>query len=296
MGRIRDWLAAGLVLAALTQPARATEQGASIYPQGPDFHLPAVLPPPGTYGGNTLNYYTADRFNDSDGNSVGGPDFHFRAIVNSLRVIHVTGVTVLGANLGMHTIVPLAHLQLESGGQTQRVFGLSNVVLSPVMLGWHDDDWHWLAELDVITPDFYWKPNSLNAGQGYWAVEPVFAVTHWDPTGGPRGSIKLMYDFNFTNPKSDYQSGQEFHLDFEGGWGFGRLEAGASGYYYAQTTDDVSSGVTVGDGNRGMAVAAGPMLRYAFDHFEIEGTWQHEFRTENRTQGDKIWLRVHFAF
>lgn len=288
-------IAAGFWTALAPLAAHATEDGASSYPQGPDFHLSGVLPPPGDYGGSTFNVYYADRFNDSAGDKASPADFEFLALADILGYVHVTDVTFLGGQWAQRVFAPLVYLQARAGGDTRTNAGLGNVSLGPLTLGWHAGNWHWLASPNVLAPVPGWRAGGLNVGQGYWSFSPMAAVTYWDPDWA-HASLKLMYDFNLENTASDYHSGDEFHFDFEAGRQLGPLSLGVSGYYHHQTTDDFLRGVRVGDGNRGRAFAAGPTLRYEFSTLELEGAWQHEFIAENRPQGEKLWLRVHFAF
>lgn len=285
--------AIGLCLALTTMRAYATENGGSSYPQGPEYHLSGVLPPPGDYFGDTANVYTADHANDSHG-PVTPPDFQFTVIGNIFGYAHVTDQKIFDADWAVRIIAPVLYIHLRSAGNKSTRFGVSNVTLEPVLLGWHSGNWHWMFSPDIYTPDFSWKKNTLNVGQGYWTVSPMFAISYWDPES-LNASLKLMYDYDFTNPESHYHSGQEFHFDYEAGWWFGKINIGPSGYFDQQTTDDMLHGARVGDGNRGMAFAGGPTIRYDVGAVELEGAWQHEFITENRIQGEKFWLRVHFA-
>lgn len=287
-------LASGMWLPAMSG-AWATEGGASTYPNGPELYITGALPPPGDYLGVTSSFYTADLANDSAGHSVTPPDFRLTAVAGMIRYIHVTRWRFLGADWGMHTIVPLISIEQTAHGRMRRTVGISNITVLPVILGWHAGKWHWLASVDLNMRDFNWQRAGSTWARGYWSLEPLFAVTYWDRAGA-EASIKTMYDFNFRNPHSGYTSGQEFHFDFDAGWSFGAWNVGPVGYFYQQPTDDVQDGTRVGDGNRGMAFALGPALRYTVPGIQLIAAWQHEFMSENRAQGENIWLRANFSF
>jgi hypothetical protein len=76
------------------------------------------------------------------------------------------------------------------------------------------------------------------------------------------------------------------------------VQAGVSGYYYKQTTDDriddpaAQAGIDAMDGFRGEAFAAGPTVRVAAGKAQVIGTWQHEFTADYRPQGDKFWIKL----
>ena len=98
----------------------------------------------------------------------------------------------------------------------------------------------------------------------------------------------------------DYQSGDEFHMDYLVGKRFGPWGVGVSGYYLKQTTDDELDGREISsalgpwsDGRRGQVFAIGPTVSYTTKggvHFT--GQWNHETSVENRFGGDKFILKL----
>jgi hypothetical protein len=81
---------------------------------------------------------------------------------------------------------------------------------------------------------------------------------------------------------------------------FGGLAGGGlSGYYYKQVTADSGEGATLGD-FKGKAVGLGPVVSYATSLWDndtvFELKWLHEVETENRLQGDIVWLKVVYKF
>lgn len=287
-----------ITMTAVAAPAYASETGGSAYPNGAESVGVAQLPPPGTYLLSYTNYYTAERLNDGKGDSA-VPDFSVDAFANTARVVHVTGTKILGATVAMQVLVPVVDLKVSAAGARQHRFGVGDVIVNPLILGWRKGNWNFVAAMDTFVPTGRYKHTDLaNIGRNYWTFEPVAAVTYVSPKGGPEFSFKLMYDFNTKNKATNYQSGQEFHTDGTLAYSIGKLTIGATGYYYKQTTDDRQNGLRVGpDGNRGEAIAAGPLVRYVIGgKVPIIAQWQHEFHAENRPQGDKLWLRTAFRF
>jgi hypothetical protein len=291
---------AGAALLAMVPaaPALAGEGGSGAYPNGAEALGTAVLPPSGDYLINYTNYYTADRLNDGDGNS-SVPNFSIDAASNVFRYVHVTDVKILGADWAQQVFVPVVDLTVHAAGQRDSKFGIGDIIVNPIILGWHlEDDWHVVAGLDTWVPVGRYDSEDLaNLGRNYWTFEPVLAVTKFNPQGGPEVSVKLMYDFNTKNKATDYLSGQEFHTDFAAGYNFNPLAIGINGYYYKQTTDDEQGGVRVGeDGYKGEVLALGPVVRYQVGQVPITFQYQHEVFAHNRTQGDKFWLKAAFRF
>ena len=72
-----------------------------------------------------------------------------------------------------------------------------------------------------------------------------------------------------------------------------------SAYYYQQVTGDSGSGAMLG-GFKGRTVGFGPVVSYIrkiSGHdtvFELK--WLHEIETENRLEGDIVWLKAVYKF
>ncbi len=288
-----SWCLLGLTL--FTALANATEGGRTVYPLGPE-HTPLALPPPGTYFTNFINYYSANRFNDGHGRSQ-IKDFDLQVEADIVRITHVTEYKILGASYAWQALLPFVNIDVQAGGRKQSKAGIGDLTLTPFILGWHADHFHWALASDVTVPSgSYDKNNLANAGHNYFNIEPIVIASYNDPQGF-EASAKMMYDFNFENSDTRYRSGQEFHVDYYAGWHWGNLSFGVNGYVYQQVTDDKANGIRVGsDGNRGRVLAFGPLLRYDIGHMPIVLSWQHETWVQNRPEGDKLWLKVIIPF
>ncbi len=272
--------------------AQATEGGGSSYPMGAENYLSGALPPPGLYGQVFLNRYRADSLRDDDGERV-PVDFDLSANVIAPRLIWVTGQKLFGGDLAFHGILPLVDLKVELNGQRERNRGLGDAIAG-VAVGHHwSEKLHSVVALDVIAPTGrYDRDDMANIGRNYWVAQPVLAVSWMDPDG-LNADIKLMYDFNFENPDTDYRSGQELHADYAVGWGLGNgWVLGMGGYAYLQTTDDRQDGDRVAD-NKGRVFAIGPSVRYASNSgWFVTAKWQKETEVRNRPEGDAFWVKL----
>lgn len=283
-------LAAGLSLAT---SAAATEGGGSIYPMGAENFGMGALPPAGVYPLLYASSYSADRLNDADGDEV-PVDFKLRANVLAPRLLWVTDQPLLGGQLFSAVLLPLVDLDVTLNGRQQREQGVGDIDITALGVAYHHSpNLHTAFSIDVFAPTGRYNSNELaNIGRNYWTVQPVYAASYLDPTG-VNADIKLMYDYNFENPDTDYRSGQEFHFDYALGYGLTpNWIVGVGGYGYKQITDDERNGVTVAN-NKGQAFALGPTVKYdSGKGFSVNLKYQHEFAVENRPRGDAFWVKA----
>lgn len=277
-------------------PAAATEGGGGAYPSGAEDFMGGALPPPGTYFINYLTYYSADKFENT-----ALTDFKINAVADVLRFVHVTDQKVLGASWAMHVFVPVVYLDVHFMGGRDNRWGLGDIIFDPFILGWHSKNFHVTTGLDIFAPTGDYDENHLaNPGRNYWTFEPVIGVTYLSDSG-IEVSGKFMYDFNTKNTDhalGDYQSGQEFHVDYAVGYHLGKQWVlGAAGYYYQQTTDDELNGVKFGpDGFKGRVWAIGPAVSYSYKKMGFTLKYQNEFAAQNKPEGDKYWFKFSYVF
>ena len=280
---------------ALIAPAGAIagENGGSAYVHGAEGWLTGILPPPGHYLLTYTNYYDADRLNDGSGKS-SVPNFQVQALSQTARYVHVTDKKILGGSLAFQVIVPAVDLKVSAGNQSDHRAGIGDITVTPLILGWKKGNWNYGFAFGLVLPTGRYERGALaNIGRNYLTVEPVVAITYLDPKG-PEVSVKLIYHATGTNHATRYRSGDEVHADFAAGWNLKKLAVGVGGYYSRQLQDDRHKGVVVGDGNRGEVLALGPTAKYQMGKIPVMLAWQHEFRAENKPQGDKLWLKIVF--
>lgn len=289
------YLLAG-VSALFAGAAHASETGGGAYPNGAEALTVAALPPPGIYLLNYVNYYDATQLNDANGHSQ-VPDFSVHALANIPRFVNVSDIKILGATWAQQMFVPLVDLTVRAAGARGHKTGIGDLIVDPFVLGWSKGNSHFVLAMDTFIPTGrYNRADLANIGRNYWTFEPVVAYSYIRPQG-IEASVKIMYDFNTKNRATDYASGQEFHTDFVLAWNFSPITVGLNGYYYKQTTDDKQHGIKVGpDGYRGEVLALGPTVRYQAGHVPIAFQWQHELFADNRTQGNKLWVKAAFRF
>ena len=283
----------GLICALLSPSnALATETAGTIYPNGAESFLTAAVPPPGYYFIDYVNYYEAQKLVGTNGSSL-APDFRVDAFANAFRFVHWGKERFLGGQLGQQVVLPYVILDVSAAGAHQHKSGFGDTTIDPLLLSYQNARYHF-----VISPEFnlptggYVKGDLANIGRNYYNFEPLVAFTY---TGAKHFEVdtKLMYDLNGTNASTNYKSGNEFHADYAVGYNQKTTFAGIAGYYYTQTTDDQLNGFKVGsDGFRGKVFAFGPDVHVGVGEGFMALKWEHEVGVQNRTQGEKFWLKL----
>ncbi len=298
MNRTKKILSLALPVLLIGSSAMAKE-GADQYPNGAENFLAGALPPPGNYFINYLGYYQGD-YRDNNGDKVSG--LKVNATFNALRYVFVSNYKLFGGDWGMHAIVPFVYQNMDTPFPAignGSVFGLGDITLDPIIIGWHfPPDWHITVGLDINLPTGKYSSTDPtdSIGTNYYSFEPIFAFTYLNQ-GGFEVSAKLMYNIKTENNDTNYQSGDEFHMDYLIGQHFGPWAVGLGGYYLKQTEDDKQNGQTVDpDGNRGQVFAFGPAVKYDYKGMSFIGTWDHETDVKNRFQGNKFYFKFITAF
>nr|WP_067298852.1 transporter [Marinobacterium profundum] len=290
---------AGLGLAtgalAFSMSVQATEGGGSSYPMGAENYLVGALPPPGVYPLIYASHYAADDFNDGDGDSL-PIDFRLRAKVVAPRLLWVTDQSLLGGQLVYAALLPLVDLDVSVNGMSDSARGAGDLDLTALLAYHHSASLHSAVGVDIFAPTGSYKTGELaNIGRNYWSMQAVYAASHINPAGVNWG-LKLMYDYNFENDATGYQSGQELHLDYALGYGVGPgWVLGLGGYAYRQVSSDKLNGLDIG--NEGQAFAIGPSIK--FDNgkgFFVTAKYQKEMAVENRPEGDAFWIKAALPF
>ncbi|MFA7268396.1 MAG: transporter [Sterolibacterium sp.] len=291
-------LLAAIVGGALASSFVQAKEGGDQYPNGAENWFAGAVPPPGNYFVNYFGYVSG-KLRDESGNKVvapNGKDIKLAATFDAMRFVQVTNTTLFGASYGWAAILPVVHLSIDAAGDKASRTGLGDATFTPVILAWHSPEWHYALGLDVNLPTGKYSkddPPGKNLGANYYSFEPIFAVSYlradgWEVSG------KFMYNIKTKNKDTDYQSGDEFHMDYLVGKHFGPWSVGLSGYYLKQLTDDKRGGVSVNpDGYRGQVFAIGPTVKFETpSHSHLVFQWQHETKVENRFQGDKVWFKL----
>jgi hypothetical protein len=289
-----------LGLACATTPALATESGGSAYVGGNEDFMSGALPPPGFYPIVYGVHYSADKLADNSGNET-PIDFDLSINAMVFRLVHTTKLTVLGASLGWHVIVPVMDVNVKlkpapGVNVDESSSGIGDIEFSPLILGWHlSKNLHMIGTLDFMVPTGdYDQADPSSLGRNYVTIDPVWAVTYLSDSGFEL-SGKFQYLINLENSDTDYTSGHEFICDYLVGQHIGPWNLGLNGYIYKQVTDDELNGNTVHD-NKGQCISIGPAVQYNYKNMFFNVKLQFDTEVKNRPEGYKAWLKFMYAF
>jgi hypothetical protein len=291
--------------------AQAVEGGGSNYLLGMRGPLAAFVPKPGVYLTDNVFYYDAGRDDLTPiGDRIVG-NISAEALTNIAQATWVTDVDVLGGRLAFSGVLPYGNL--EVGGnvavplppfkvqQSDELTALGDAALSAV-LGWKHRDGDkfraWSTYSTVFAPIGSYEVGRLaNMGKNRWAVDVGGAYTMANFKGGREFSAVLGFTFNGKNDDTDYDSGNEMHLEIAGKQYLpNHFSMGVVGYWNEQLTADHGGPAFLGD-FKGRVFGIGPELSYQFTQSKthpvtLDLRWYHEFDARNRVQGDAVFFTV----
>ena len=298
-------LALTSVLAVLVSAGNlsAAEGGYSNYIPGSYGDFGMALAPTETWTlRNDLYYYGADVDKALYGGRLEvGADLDF--LMNFTTLLYKPDVEVLGAQYAWGMFVPLVNAEIDARfapGEVERkasesATGLGDIALIPVALYWRQDNFHWSFSHFIVTPTGdYDTDNAINTSLNYWSFDTNFALTYLNPANGRDLSFNLGHIYNTENDDTDYQTGQELHLDVVLNQFLSESFAvGLQGFYLKQITGDDGDGAQLGD-FKAEAAGVGPALMWNWEFGRQNVTfiakWLHEFHAENRLEGDHFYL------
>ncbi len=297
-------VAVSLVIAPVAAPAMEGSQ--SPYLKGVRDFLTGVLPPPGVQIRSDSYLY-----NGTEHTTIpqGQLTAHAHAFTNLLTATITTPYKLWGADYGFalrfagqsfsgdRTIVRGPFAAHASGDVT----GNSDLVVTPLILGWHAGDLHWNFSVTGWIPAGSYEKNRIaNTSKNYWSVSPQLGLTWLDRATGWEVSGAAVWIINSENTATHYRSGDIAHLDLIVGKYLTRqVKLGVAGYYVQQLTDDSGAGAIIG-GHRERVAGIGPALSVTFPvggrEVLLVAKYYREFGAQNTTQGDagSLSARVHF--
>jgi hypothetical protein len=297
-------------LSGFSSLSAAAEGGYSNYIPGfyGDIAL-AVEPADGLSMRNDVYFYNAD-----GGGSVRTGLIELEVDVDLtfdyLTLLYKPGVEVFGAQYAFGTVLVYGKVDLsgelevgsfsESFGDDKTSYG--DMTLIPGVFYWNNGDkWHFSQSFFVVVPiGDYDEDDAANTGLNYWTFETDFAATYFDQETGQDYSVVLGYGYNTENKDTDYQSGDEIHIDYIINQFLSEsLAVGIHGFYFKQLSGDSGDGALLGD-FKAEASGIGPALMWLPPKYEREvafaAKWLHEYDTKNRLEGDHVFLSFMMSF
>lgn len=304
--------AGGIAVAIGANPAEATEGGASLYLLGSGGPGTAAMPPlEGVYFDNMIYVYSGEASASREfvvgGNVVAGLDATI--VADFATVLWVPSTEVLGGTLAVGAIVPFGAPMVNVNAVITGPLGMpvsisrrdSAMVLGdPVAtaaLGWKTGNTHVQASALVNMPIGHYRENQLaNLAFNRWIVDTSLAVTWLDEKSGWDLSAKAGVTFNGKNDFTEYDSGNEFHLEGALGKTFSKsFSAGLQGYWLKQISGDSGPGAVLGP-FKGEVFGAGATAAWntilGRSPATIRGRFMKEFSATNRLEGESYWLEL----
>jgi len=306
-------LSLGLVAAA----ARAEEAAAGHYIPGATSSFIDMLP-----DRDTSSFVVANAFTYYDGSASPSQELEFGGLLtaNAQSTIYCDTFLfqyqgpwkILGGQPAVQLVVPYVWLEVQgdvglsvrraspSVHQQDAANGFGDIEMFPLMMGWKYGDLKWQGQFGVYAPSGSFKAGDLaNIGRNYWTFEPSGAISFLSSKFGLEVTAFAGFDVNTMNDATDYQTGDQFHLDgviaqhlpLFGGF----IGAGVNGYFYQQITGDSGSGAKLGS-FEGMTAGIGPDCSYAYriGDFDLAGEvkWLPELGVTNRLDGNTVWFKL----
>lgn len=214
-----------------------------------DFGLQSgTQPDPGLYLSLMYLRYDSDTLRNRDGDSISlDPNNPGSITVNGYvaGIWYVTNLKIVGANYGFMILPGFTNNQLEAPilGLVQKTdFGLADLYIQPINLGWHTRRADFIAGFGMFVPTGRYDPDaSDNLGMGMWSFEfSAGATIYFDKAQSWHFATTAFYEIHSKKKNTDIRVGDI--LTLEGGLGKsfmeGALMVGAAYYAQWKLTDD----------------------------------------------------------
>lgn len=254
----------------------AAEYAFTTYPLGSLSFGAGITPPAGLYVTEGISFYTGVIGGTFDfGGRTSSAGVRADAVSTDLDILYVPDVKVLDGHLGLSVSVPAAYVMYtaKAAGPFNSVTdhteggGLGDVIVG-AQLGW-DKSWdsgefsHSFHVL-VVTPSGRYATGFYPlVGFNRPSFDLGWSFTYFDKTSKLEVSAAFGFMASLENDATQYQTGDEFHLEWAVGYRFDNgLTLGVVGYDYRQITGDSGAGAILGP-FEGTVDAIGPGLSYS---------------------------------
>jgi hypothetical protein len=201
--------------------------------------------------------------------------------------------------------LPIMNVEIESkldtGGMSVRTeedaTGIGDIAWIPAAFFWNRGNMHYSLAQTIISPTGDYDVNDpINVGLNYWSFDSNYAMTYLNQENGRDISLNLGYMYNTENEDTEYQSGQNIHLDVELNQFLSETTAvGLNGFHLHQISGDSGSGALLGDYKSEATGLGLNLMRSTWvgaQDVTFIAKWIHELDAENRIEGDHIFVSL----
>ncbi len=275
---------------------------------------------PGLYLQEYVQYWTADKFTDMNGNALlppfAGEELDAWICLNQITY-QSNDVLMMGAKWGIDVIIPFAKLDMSYDnfvpGFPETNSGLGDIWVGPYIqwdpiMGSNGPRFMNRFSLGFILPVGSYDSNrAINAGSHFFSFNPYWAATYF-VTPKLTVSTRIHYLWNSRNNDPNIslvsegvtgiQPGQAIHLNFSSAYEVlpNQFRVGINGYYLKQISSSKYNGIPQA-GVREKVFAIGPGLLYSFNkdaHLFLNMFF--ETGAEMRPEGERITARFVYHF
>ncbi len=232
-----------------------------------------------------------------------------RFTINLLTLLYKTDTEILGAQYATGALFPIVKTDIKTSldlgplraKRQDNKLHQGDLTLIPGILFWQLNNFHFSLAEYIITPTGDYDTGDLaNTGLNYWSFDTNIAATYFNPETGQDYSINIGHTYNTENSDTNYQTGEEIHIDLmfnqflSDSWAVG-LHA----FYLEQVSRDSGDGARLG-GFKSEARGFGPALlwntKIKDQSVSFIAKWLHEEHSKNRIRGDHIMLSFALGF
>ncbi len=290
----------------------AAEGGTNFYLLGQRGQGAGMLPPVEGLFVSVPNYYYSGGFSNTESVEIGGSiatGVDVDIFLSMPTAIWMTPVNILGGKLAFAGTALVGHVDISaetainipgigtgSIGLTDDRWAVGDPVMSAI-LGWNSVNLHYTANVAVNVPIGDYEIGRLaNISLNRWVTDLTVAATWLDSETGWEVSGAIGATFNGENDDTDYETGDEIHLEAAISRHFSpKFSLGLNAYHYQQVSGDSGAGAILGD-FKGRVTGFGPTASANFQvgPIPVAASFQyfHEFNVKNRFEGQAGWLTL----
>ncbi|MBU1277113.1 MAG: transporter [Proteobacteria bacterium] len=303
MGKLKQMLISGVLLACVVVLGALPAGAMGHYPPGGEGVRAATVPPPGFHYRTYGVFVNSDKLMDNNGDEMKiGFDLNKFVWVN--RFVYITDVKILGADFGVHVLIPTANTNIEiaAAGIDESHCGLGDIVVEPFVLGWHGARYDGSFALAVVLPTGdYDTDNPASPGLGYWTGLLTFGGTYYfDDARTWSASLLNRLTWNSVQEDTNITPGVEWVAE----WGVGKdlkasdsliITPGVRGHVYMQLSEDDGANAT---DNLSRAFGIGPEINFFWlTHLlQINFAFVQDFGVENEAECQQFVVTVTKSF